>query len=83
MNCAPVFESIIQLSELSQHSINFLRQRKITHTDSASIMRGQPDFYAIVDIEPFGMVIGFFGDDGNLCHKSERLREILKLNMSI
>ena len=69
--------------KLSQHNVNFFRQRKIALADATGVVRRQPDFDAVVDVEPFWMVIGFFGDDGDLRHEAKGLTEIQKLNVPI
>lgn len=46
--------------------------------DTASIMRGPCYFHSIVNVEPFRMMILFFGQCGRAAHEIPRLLEISK-----
>jgi hypothetical protein len=56
--------------------INRGRQRNVAFRQSTCIMRRQQYFDAVVNIEPFGVVIRLFGKDRDTAHESKGFGKI-------
>lgn len=69
----------INILLLTSKFVHFLRHGQIQLRHPASIMGIQRDFNPVVNIEPFGMVIHLFGQQGGTRHERPRLAEIFKL----
>ena len=51
---------------------------RVTIGQAVGIVGSEGDLDPVVDVEPFGMVIGLFGEQGDTGHESEGLGEILE-----
>jgi hypothetical protein len=63
----------------SEDFVNFRGEQEIEITDSLNAVGIQIDNDFVPDIEPFGMVVHGFGDEGNLRHVAKGSDEILAL----
>src|SRR3546814_7710764 len=55
---------------------------QVALAEAAGIMRGQRDLDAVVDIEPFRVMVELLGHQGDLAHEAEGDRKSTRLNSS-
>jgi NAD(P)-dependent dehydrogenase (short-subunit alcohol dehydrogenase family) len=67
---------------LGEERIDRGRQRHITRREPTSIMRGKQHVDPIVDVRPFRVMVGLFGDDSDARHEAESLDKIGKDELS-
>jgi len=46
-------------------------------------MRGQADFYGVIDVRPIGMMIHFLSGERDARHKSESFGKVFKLEFPV
>ena len=58
-------------------------QGKVPGADAAGVVGGQSDIDLVVDVRPFGVVIGLFGEQGDPGHEAEGGYEIGKMVLAL
>lgn len=66
------------LSDRKRNLVDVPRQINIALRDAAGVMRGQDNVHPIVDIAPFRVVVGLFGEERYLGHEGEGLAEVFE-----
>ena len=66
-----------------KQNVHFRGERKVHFGHAAGIMRVQIDGDFVPHVEPFGMVIHAFGDEGGSRHEAECFNEIGELKIAM
>src|SRR6185436_6402287 len=64
---------------LSCDLVYLLRQRHVALTEAVAVVRGQQDVDAVIDVEPFRMVVGLLRHQCDAVHEAPGLVESLEL----